>query len=447
MIDLTDGREGRLILRFAIPMFIANIFQQLYNIIDSVIVGQVISKDALAEVGASFPIIYALIALVIGLGSGGTVVVSQYFGAKNIEKVKRSIDTIFLFLIVASVLTSILGIIFSESLFKLLQLPEELIPNASSYLKIYLGGMLVFFGFSGTSSILRGMGDSRTPLKFLVGTTILNVILDLLFIIVFKWGIEGAAWATVASQTVGLIAITVYLHRTHDIMKFRLFNLNFDWSIFKDIVKIGLPTGFQQTFVALGMMALLGIVNTFGTDVIAAYSVAGRIDAMASMPAMAFSAALATFVGQNIGAGKLDRVKKGLIATIKMSTIYCLFITAVAVIFGHYLMMMFTDDENVISIGYEYLIIVSSFYLLFNMMFMYTGVLRGAGATLIPMFITLISLWFIRIPIAYFLSDHIGESGIWWAIPIAWFVGMVGSYIYYLTGKWKNKGVVKTQKA
>lgn len=268
-----------------------------------------------------------------------------------------------------------------------------------------------------------------------------------MFIIVFKWGIEGAAWATVASQTVGLIAITVYLHRTHDIMKFRLFNLNFDWSIFKDIVRIGLPTGFQQTFVALGMMALLGIVNTFGTDVIAAYSVAGRIDAMASMPAMAFSAALATFVGQNIGAGKLDRVKKGLIATIKMSTIYCLFITAVAVIFGHYLMMMFTDDENVISIGYEYLIIVSSFYLLFNMMFMYTGVLRGAGATLIPMFITLISLWFIRIPIAYFLSDHIGESGIWWAIPIAWFVGMVGSYIYYLTGKWKNKGVVKTQKA
>lgn len=165
MIDLTDGREGRLILRFAIPMFIANIFQQLYNIIDSVIVGQVISKDALAEVGASFPIIYALIALVIGLGSGGTVVVSQYFGAKNIEKVKRSIDTIFLFLIVASVLTSILGIIFSESLFKLLQLPEELIPNASSYLKIYLGGMLVFFGFSGTSFYSPWYGRLKNSIK------------------------------------------------------------------------------------------------------------------------------------------------------------------------------------------------------------------------------------------------------------------------------------------
>ncbi len=445
MIDLTDGREGKLILRFAIPMFIANVFQQLYNIIDSVIVGKFIDKNALAEVGASFPIIYALIALVIGIGSGGTVVISQYFGAKNIDKVKKSIDTIFIFLIIASVLTSILGIIFCEPLFKLLQLPDELIPNASAYLRIYLGGMIVFFGFSGTSSILRGMGDSRTPLMFLIGTTVLNIFLDLLFIIVFEWGIEGAAWATVLSQTVGLIAITVYLHRTHDIMKFRLFSLNFDWSIFKDIVRIGLPTGFQQTFVALGMMALLGIVNTFGTDVIAAYSVAGRIDAMASMPAMAFSAALATFVGQNIGAGKFDRVKKGLIATIKMSTIYCLFITAVAVGLGHYLMMMFTDDANVVSIGYEYLIIVSSFYLLFNMMFMYTGVLRGAGATLIPMFITLISLWIIRIPIAYFLSDHIGESGIWWAIPIAWFVGMIGSYIYYLTGKWKNKGVAKVQ--
>lgn len=443
MVDLINGKIGKSIFRFALPMFIGNLFQQLYNIVDSIIVGNFLGKEALAAVGASFPIVYTLIALIIGIGSGGTVVVSQYYGAKDIDKVKRSIDTIFIFLFFASALTSVLGIIFCVPLFKLLQLPDNLIPAATVYLRVFLGGMIAFFGFSGISSILRGLGDSKTPLYFLVASTIVNVILDLIFIMVFKWGIAGAALATVIAQGGAFIALVIYLNKTHDIIKVRVRNLSFYWDIFKDIVRIGLPTGFQQTFVALGMMALLGIVNAFGTDVIAAYTVAGRIDAMASMPAMAFSAALATFVGQNIGAGQIDRVKKGLQATIIMSTIYCLFITFFAVVFGEFLMSMFTNDANVIRIGHEYLVIVSSFYILFTLMFAYTGVQRGAGATLIPMFITLVSLWLVRIPIAYFLSKEIGEIGIWWAIPIAWAIGMIGTSVYYYSGKWKNKGVVK----
>jgi len=445
MVDLINGKIGKSIFRFAVPMFIGNLFQQLYNIMDSVIVGNFLGKEALAAVGASFPIVYTLIALIIGIGSGGTVVVSQYYGANDIAKVKRSIDTIFIFLFVASLITSTLGIIFAVPLFGLLQLPENLIPEATIYLRIFLGGMIVFFGFSGISSILRGLGDSKTPLYFLVISTIVNIILDLLFILVFKWGIAGAALATVIAQGGAFISLVIYLNKTHDIIKFRFTNISFDWIIFKDIVRIGLPTGFQQTFVALGMMALLGIVNGFGTDVIAAYTVAGRIDAMASMPAMAFSAALATFVGQNIGAGQIERVKQGLRSTIIMSTIYCLFISVIAIVFGEFLMGMFTNDANVIRVGHEYLIIVSSFYILFTLMFAFTGVQRGAGATLIPMFITLISLWLIRIPIAYFLSKEIGETGIWWAIPIAWAVGMIGSSGYYFSGKWKNKGVVKNK--
>ncbi len=221
--------------------------------------------------------------------------------------------------------------------------------------------------------------------------------------------------------------------------------MRFDWQILRQGVRIGLPSGLQQTFVALGMMALMGIVNTFGTDVIAAYSVGGRIDTFASLPAMAFSTALATFVGQNLGAGKDHRIKKGLKATIWMSSVFCLIITAFIIGFRSQLVGLFNSDPEVIRIGSEYLAIVNFFYLLFVMMFVVYGALRGAGATLVPMFISVLSLWLIRIPLAALLSSSFGETGIWWSIPIAWSVGLLGALIYYISGKWKGK-VVTQQK-
>ncbi|MDD2565101.1 MAG: MATE family efflux transporter, partial [Salinivirgaceae bacterium] len=207
-------------------------------------------------------------------------------------------------------------------------------------------------------------------------------------------------------------------------------------------VKIGLPTGFQQTFVALGMVAIMGIVNGFGTDVIAAYTAAGRIDTIASMPAMSLATALSMFVGQNAGANRFDRIRRGLISTIIMSGIVSITVSIAAWAFGAQLIGMFTSEPEVIRIGTQYLVIVSSFYILFSTMFSITGVMRGAGATLIPMFITLFSLWIIRIPIAYFLSDIFGSKGIWWAIPVAWLFGMIGTSIYYKTGKWRSAVVV-----
>ena len=200
MRDLTVGHEGKLIFRFAVPMILGNVFQQFYNIVDSVIVGNILGKEALASVGASFPIIFALIALVIGIAVGGTVVISQYYGAKDFTNVKKAIDTLYIVLFGASVFISILGIVFSSAIFRLLQLPPELISDATEYLNIYLGGIVVFFGFNGTSAILRGLGDSVTPLYFLITATLLNIGLDFLVILGFPWGIEGAAWATVVSQ-------------------------------------------------------------------------------------------------------------------------------------------------------------------------------------------------------------------------------------------------------
>ena len=441
MKDIITGNVARHIFNFTLPMLLGNVFQQLYNIVDSIIVGKVLGKEALASVGASFPIIFTIIALLIGIGSGFSIVISQFYGAKDIDRVKRSIDTMYIFLFVTGFLISILGIYFSEDLFRLLQLPEELLPQATAYLNIYMAGMILFFGFNGTSSVLRGLGDSRTPLYFLILSSVLNIILDLLFVMVFKWGIAGAAWATVIAQGVAFITALLYLNSTHKIMKFSFSKLRFDKDLFYKSLKIGLPSGLQHTFVAVGMMALLGIVNTFGTDVIAAYTAAGRIDSLAMLPAMNFSQAVSAFVGQNLGANKIERVKQGFKATFIMSNVFCLAMTALIVIFGDDLMRMFTTDPQVIEIGQNYLIIVSSFYLVFSSMFTIHGVLRGAGDTLIPMFITLFSLWIVRIPAAYLLSDKIGSDGIWWSIPMGWVIGMSFSYIYYRTGRWKTKAV------
>jgi putative MATE family efflux protein len=446
MKDLTIGKESSLILKFALPMVAGNVFQNLYSIVDSIVVGKFLGKEALAAVGASFPIIFALISLVIGVGSGATIVISQYFGAKKRDEVTRTIDTIFIFLMVASIIITIVGISFSEPIFRLLRLPEEVMPQAVQYLNIYLAGIFAFFGFNGISSILRGLGDSKTPLYFMIFSTIANVILDLLFVIVFKWGIAGVAYATIIAHGSAFVISIFWLNKHHSLVHLSIKNARFDKIIFKECLRIGLPTGFQQSFVAMGMMALMGIVNGFGTNAVAAYSAALRIDAFAKMPSMNFASALSSFVGQNLGAGKEKRARRGFAATMFMSALYSAVITILILFFGESMMTLFTYDADVIRIGKDYLIIVSSFYLAFSAMFTVIGMLRGAGDTLIPMFITLITLWVIRIPLSIFLSESsMGVKGIWWAIPISWIFGAIASYIYYRTGNWKGKSVISNQ--
>ena len=304
MKDLTQGSEGKNILRFAMPMLVGNMFQQLYTFVDQIIVGRFLGKEALAAVGASFPVIFTLIALIIGIATGGTIVISQFFGAKDFNRVKRAIDTIFIVMGVFAVIMTVVGSAFSEQIFRLIKLPEELMPMANTYFSIYVSGLVVFFGYNGVAAILRGLGDSITPLYFLVLATVLNIRLDLLFIVKLGWGIEGAALATLIAQGTAFMVAVFYLNRTHELIRFNIREFSFDWEIFKQSLRIGLPTGLQQTFVALGMMALMGIVNGFGTDVVAAYTAAGRLDSLAIIPSMVFSTALSTFVGQNIGAGK-----------------------------------------------------------------------------------------------------------------------------------------------
>ena len=443
MKDLTVGKESKVILLFALPMLLGNVFQQLYNIVDSIIVGNYIGKEALAAVGASFPVIFVLISLVVGVSMGSTIIISQYFGAKDFKNVKKAIDSLLIFLFFSSIIITVVGLLFSEDIFRLMQLPETIIADAVSYFNIILYGLILMFGFNAISSILRGLGDSKTPLYFLVISTILNIILVVLFVKVFGWGIKGSAIATVIAQGVAFFLGVIYLNRYHDILKFSLTDIKFHKEIFSKSLKIGIPSGLQQTFVALGMLALLRFVNGFGTNTIAAYTVAGRIDSFAMLPAMNFSMALSTFVGQNMGAGKLHRVRNGYKSTLFMTSIFSVITTLIAIFFGSQIMSLFNQDPDVIHIGHSYLIIVCSFYIVFSTMFITQGVIRGAGDTLIPMFITLFSLWILRIPIAFFLSKEYGSNGIWWSVPIAWGFGMIASGLYYYSGRWKTKVVAR----
>ncbi len=448
MLDLTEGKPWKLLLQFSIPMLIGNVLVQLYSVADFYIVGNYIGPEAVAAVGSSMPVLFALVSFIIGITMGCTVIVSQYYGAKDNVKMKRSVDTVIIFIIVAALLVMVVGLFFCDPLLRLVKTPEDVFEGAHTFMQINLIGLLPLFGVNCLSAILRGVGDSKTPLYCMLISSALNVILLLAFVPGMGWGIAGAAWATILTQAITVVGMVLWLNHKHPVIHITLRRLAFDLNIFRNSIRIGLPNGVQQALVAVGMMALLGIVNKFSTansDVLVAYSIVNRIDSLACAPAMTFSIAIAAFVGQNVGARKLYRIPSGLNATLAMSAILTVIISIVVVIFAHPLMELFSTEINpeVTAIGGRYLLIVCPFCIVFSTMFIYTGVMRGAGDTLVPMFITLLSLWLVRIPVASFLSDHMGPDGIWWSIPIAWSVGVLCAFLYYRSGRWKNKGVVK----
>lgn len=437
--DLTEGKVWKVIVRFALPLLVGNLLQQFYNITDSIIVGQFLGKEALAAVSASFFIYYFIISLVIGVGSGTTVVISQLFGAKQYQKVQLAFSSFFIFMLVGGIILSIAGIIFAEPVFRLTNTPEEVIPQAVAYFRIYIGGTFLFVTFNSIISILRGVGESVRPMLFILITTVLNIAFDLLFILVFKWGIEGAARATVVSQGIGMCIALAYVNNTHPLLSIKKQDMLFDWKLFKESLKIGLPTSVQQCAIALGLIALLGIVNSFGTNTLTAYGAAGKIDTIITQAILTLSGALAAFCGQNIGAGRLDRVKKGVQFTMYTNIALGLLTFAAVYLFGNEMMRIFTKDIDVVAIGKEYLLIIGGFFIVHGALNVYNGALRGAGDTLFPMITSLVCLWLIRIPLAYYLSSWLGRNGIWWAIGISITIGLLVTFVYYKMGVWKRK--------
>ena len=440
--DLTQGAVWKVILTFAFPLLVGNLIQQVYNLTDSVIVGSFLGKEALAAVSASFFIYYFIISFVIGIGSGITVIVSQYFGARQYDKVQRAFSSFCGFTLIAGIFLSVSGIVFTEDFFRLTRTPEEVIPQAVRYFRIYAGGTVLFITFHSMSSVLRSMGDSARPMIFVLITAVLNILFDLLFIIGFGWEIEGAALATVAAQGVGVCIVLAYIHRRHPLLSIRRKDWGFDGKLFMQGLRIGIPTSIQQVSIAIGLVALLGIVNRFGTDTLTAYGAAGKVDSFITQALLTVSSALAAFCGQNIGAQRWDRVRSGVHFALTFNLLFCGTVFVAVYFFGKEMMRAFTHDADVIAIGYEYLLILGSFLAVHGALGIFNGAMRGAGDTLFAMVTGIVTFWLIRIPLAYGLSHAWGRVGIWWAIVLSISLGFVATYIYYHTGRWKKRRVI-----
>lgn len=443
MKDLTKGNEAKVILLFSLPMLLGNVFQQMYNMVDSIVVGKFLGKQALAAVGQSFPVIFVSVALVMGFGMASNILIAQYFGAKNIDKVRAVIDTTIFVMIVFSLIVTVIGIIAAPAILTVMQTPEDVFAGAVLYLRIIFSGSLVSFGYNAIAAILRGLGDSRTPLFALIISTIVNIVLDLVFVIYFGWGIFGVGFATVISQGISLVWTLIYLRKNNGLLKINFLKLEFDKAIFREILKIGLPAGIQQGLVGAGLMTLTGVVNSFGTNPAAAFSAASKLDSFAIMPAMNIGMAVSTFTGQNMGAGRKDRVRRGLFFGLVIALSITCTIVASLFLAGDKLIMLFSSDSEVIRIGYEYLRIVALAYIAQTIMFVTSGVIRGSGEAVFPMLMTLTAMWIVRIPLAFLLSRFLGTSGIWWSIDIGFIVGMTGTILYYFFGSWHSKVLIK----
>lgn len=445
MKDLTKGSEWLLILLFMLPMLIGNVFQQLYMVVDSIVVGQFLGKQALGSIGACFPIVFLLISLVMGLSMGASVVISQYYGAKKLKLVRKAIDTTYITMLIAGIFLSVLGPLLSNKILILMNTPADIFVPAKTFIDIFFYGLVLTFGYNTVGSVLRALGDSKTPTWYLVLATLLNSILVCFFVLILHWGIAGSALATLFAQGFSFLGLVWHINcRDNALLHVRPAKMKFDLDIFKKILAIGLPSGLQQVIVSLGMMAIIRMVNGFGTNVIAGFTAASRLDSFAIMPGMNLSLAISTFVGQNIGAGLSARVERGLHSTIGIAAIISLAISALIIICGKAMLGVFSSDLEVVNAGARYLHIAGSFYIIFTISMVYTGFFRGAGDTFVPMLLTILSMWLIRIPVAKLLSIHIGVDGIWWSFVIGWSFGLIFGMIYYLSGTWKKFMLVKT---
>ena len=443
MKNFTHGDESKLIIAFTLPVLLGQFFQQIYVFVDRMVVGRYLGENALAAVGASMAIVFAVISLTVGIVMAGTILISQYYGAGDAVNLRKAVDTLNVFLLVAGIGVTGVGIIFSDALLRWMAVPGSILPMSSLFMRWYFTGIIGLFGYHTVAAYLRGVGDSKNPLYILVIASVLNALLVFLFIGVWHQGIAMAAVATVIAQTFAFVLAVIYLHRKVPLLRFRLRHLQFDYGMLKKALWIGFPSGLQQMLVAFGMMTLQYFINQYGINVIAAYTTAGIIETFCLMPALSFSMALIPFTGQNLGAGRIDRVKKGLHVTQKIA-LWCTVVPSLVVLlFGKEIMLIFNDSKEVAEIGRQYFLIVGAFYMVFTLMFNYSSILRGAGYTWVPMFITLFSLWFIRVPLAYFFSKIWQEKGIFMAIPVSWMLGMVASWIYYKTGKWEKKSIIE----
>ena len=434
MIDMTKGSPNKLILSFAMPMIIGNIFQQVYNVVDTVVVGKFVGTNALAAVGSSFSIIVFINSIIIGLCMGSGVILSQFYGSKDMEKLKKSIVSSFVFIMGITVVLMVISLMFIDSILILFNMPVEIIYDAKIYLVIIIWGLFFTFLYNAAACLLRAVGDSKRPLYFLIVAAIINVVLDLVFVLVFNLGVMGVALATIIAQGVSAIISIIYAYKKLPFLKFTKEDLKIDIESFKVTAKYATLTSLQQSLMNFGILIVQGLVNTFGLTVMAAFAAGVKIDSIAYMPVQDFGNAFSTYVAQNKGAGKLDRVREGVKCSIKTIIIFSAVTSTLIFLFSEKLMTLFVNktEVEVISLGVEYIRVVAVFYVLVAFLFMFYGLYRGMGYLNMSIALTVVSLGS-RVILAYILSKtSLGASGIWWSIPIGWALADILGIIVYI---------------
>lgn len=442
--DMTVGSPARHIIKFTLPLLLGNLFQQLYNMVDSIVVGNFVGEDALAAVGACGSTNFLFFSLSSGLAIGIGIIVAQFFGAGDEKNVRNTIANSIYVLWGAAITVSIIGIVFCPALLRLLQTPETVIGDSIIYMRTSCAGILFIATYNGVAAMLRALGDSKTPLYFLIVSSIVNVVLDLVFVLVFEWGVFGVAFATIIAQATSALSCIIYAY--HKVEYFRLTReqLKVNPRIIGNSFKIGVPIAMQNSMIAVSCMVLQGVVNTFGETVMAAYTVIGRIEQVVQQPYMSLGSALTTYSGQNMGAGQIDRVKKGFRQGTVMVFIFSLCLLPIAYVFGEQIIGIFVNDPEVIAIGAKAIRINSLCYFGLGMIYVPRSVLNGCGDTGFAM-INGITEVLCRVVFSLILTNIplLGYWGIWLTTGLTWALTGVVCVCRYLVGKWRTKSIVQ----
>ncbi|PHV69932.1 MATE family efflux transporter [Sporanaerobium hydrogeniformans] len=442
--DMTKGSPTKLLLMFTIPMLAGNLFQQLYNMVDTWVVGQFVGKNALGAVGATGSIGFLFFSLSFGLGAGIGIIVSQLFGAGMIEKVKRAIVTSFYVMLMSALIMGGLGILLARPVMQLLNTPNVMLEDAVLYLQITCGGLVAVALYNGVASILRALGDTRTPLLFLAVACVINVVLDLLFVVGFNMGVLGVALATIIAQLIAGFGCMLYAWLKVPVFKIPLKEYVPDLQLFRQCIYLGLPVALQNALIAVSCIVLQRVVNGFGPTILAAFTVASRFEQLVHQPFTSLGAAIATYTGQNMGAGNLERVKRGFWTGAMISTLFSLFMLPVAWVGGETIMGFFIKEQDVILEGAKGIRITSLFYAGLGMIYVTRNVLNGCGDVKFAMlsgFVEVAGRVGLAKPLTFIPS--IGMLSIWYTTGLTWLITGLISCIRYAQGKWKDKGIVK----
>lgn len=437
---MTEGNIFKQILIFTLPLLLGNLFQQLYNTVDVIVVGNYVGKDALAAVGASTPIINMLVGFFMGVSTGASVVIAQFFGAEDKRRLRHAVHASIWITMALGVIFTVLGVGLSPLMLRMIKTPDEVFENAVLYLRIYFFSIGALMIYNIGSAILRAVGDSKRPLYFLCLSSVINIVLDVLFVVVFKMGIAGVAWATFIAQAVSAVLVMTLLFRTKQVYRVQARHLLYDGVMIKRIMSIGLPSGFQQLITAVSNLIVQSYVNQFGSAAMAGFGAYLKIDNILLLPIQSIAIAVITFTGQNLGAGKIRRAKEGVRVALIMTMVSNIAMCLILFFTGNYVLRIFSPDQGVLYYGNLLIKTFMPAYFTLGICLIYSGALRGFGDAIAPMVI-MTSCFVVLRQVFLFIGTHVlfSFNVIALGYPITWVASGVATYLYYKKGGWEKR--------